>query len=1305
MLRMPAPDNSASMHKFHWKVGNLSQTVSNIFLSYCVLSAMSVCRRFLLFLLLPVTMWQASAQGLPREIEIKPDWQSVQKFMTRAGEVSSLSCRNCGVDSYSNQTPVYLEFIPGKKITRLELKNEVWEPVPFWETACLDTSYLKENKALCRFFPDERAKVPGSRIEVRLLRAGKAGWEKLKSASLFVTETALDDKKTGVPFPILSQPNSVFATGIWVKIGVTKSAVYQVSNNDLKDLGLDLEGKSSARIRMFGSGGKQLSEASRDFTFEDIREIPIQVEDGGDGVFHQGDKVLFYGEEPNTWTFNARNRAYEFQPNIYSDTSYYFITYSPESGKRVEEALPAGNPEFSIQHYPERWIYAPDKVNVLSLGRVWYADVFDFNTSKELSFSTPDLSPDSVFRLRFGLMARSGVKYPFQFQVNGVQLNDTAAETINLNSAFGYYGRDINVLRYFKPAAGTAALDISIAYQKNGNPESIGYLNFIEATGWRRLAWKNNGFSFRSFNHIGRQVSYQLSGLPADARVWDVSRRYGIRQMPLLENGFSLLQDSLKEFAAFSLSQLPRPDIFQRISNQNLRGLETPDLLIVTHPAFLDQAYRLADFRRNHDQLDVEVVTHQQIYNEFSSGAQDISAIRNFAMYLYYKHPETVKLRYILLVGDASYDYKNRVEANSNLMPTYESPSSLYILSSYASDDYFGILGKNKNNWEANDMIDAGVGRLPCKNQAEAKLLVDKLIHYASSDKCLGSWRNRYTFVADNGDYCEHSRQSNELAESLLSRNSRANVKKLFIGAYERVAGAGGYTSPDATNDLLSSIEKGNLIVNYTGHGGETVWADEFLFTSEMIDKLNNYDRLSFFVTATCDFGRHDHPAQLSGAESLLLNENGGAVGIMTTGRPVGSANNFAINQSFYQSLFKPVNGKPGRMGDAIREAKNNNADKLSNRGFTLLGDPSASFAFPEESINITRIKDTIRGLDLVEMEAEIQDINGNRDSLFQGRAYASLYDRPGLLSIIDGEPCTSNSYPYQKSVLYTGSAPVKDGKFSMKFFVSGDISYLTGNGRISLYAEDSSRILDAAGSGTGLNVGGLNPDPIEDNQGPQIRLFMNDTSFVNYGLTGENADLLVFLHDSESGINATGLGLGHDLVAVLDDNQTYILNEFYENDEGSYQHGRLRFPLRGLSAGLHKIRVKAWDNFNNSGEATLYFEVGISGVNNLIAKEVKLFPNPFSSQVFLQLESAFAGENARIHLEVLDVTGQLITEKDWNLGDSPARPGAAKELVWDGTHPNGQKLPDGLYFCRIGLKSDTAEGEFKITKKLILIR
>jgi hypothetical protein len=370
------------------------------------------------------------------------------------------------------------------------------------------------------------------------------------------------------------------------------------------------------------------------------------------------------------------------------------------------------------------------------------------------------------------------------------------------------------------------------------------------------------------------------------------------------------------------------------------------------------------------------------------------------------------------------------------------------------------------------------------------------------------------------------------------------------------------------------------------------------------------------------------------------------------------------------------------------------------------LGDPSARFAFPEEDVVITNLSnnDTIQGLDLVEVRGHIEK-DGVKDAAFNGKIYPTLFDRPGSLTISDGEPCSNKTYSYQRSVLYNGSAQVVNGDYSFKFFVSKDISFQTGKGRFTLYAKDTSRLIDAGGSKKDLMVGGLNPNPVPDFQGPQISLFMNDYSFIDYGLVGTDADLLVDLKDDISGINVTGLGLGHNLTGTLDGVEVYILNDYFENKEGSYTEGTVRFPLRGLSPGLHVIVVKGWDNSNNSAEAEIHFEVGINQLNSRIVKDVRLFPNPFTDNIYLSLENSYAGEDVDISLEIFDILGQRICEKIWNYNNSIARLGAFNELAWDARKTDGSKLPAGTYFCKIGLKSNTDGASFKINEKIILIR
>ena len=1235
------------------------------------------------------------------------EWNSIETVTSKSGHAEKyLTCKEGSTHKLNVKVPVYSIFYPGKKVQAVSFESSKWVDVPFWELAGIDTTFLLTHSEKFSIEESERKKVEGSLVTISLIRKNQSIWEKLVSYQLNLTSQPYKQQDR---IARISSTSSIFKSGSWVKVGIAKSGVYQMTGGDLASNGLDLNGKSSQNIKMFGTGGKMLSEANKDYKFNDVTEIAIKVEDGGDGVFNSNDRIIFYGEDPHSWTYNTTDGAFTFSPNLYSDSSFYFITYSDGAGKRVTNTIQLPNPDVSTSGFPDRFIYSPQKVNVGSFGRNWYGDVFDFNTSKDLSFDISNHVADSTIQIRFGMMARSGVQYPFVIAANGQSLlPNITPQSIILTSDYPLYGSELITRRELKLSGDNSTLNISINYQKAGNQQSVGYLNFIEVCTYRNLNFGSSNFGFRSVGNLGKNISFQLNGSASSFQIWNITKPWESQSVTIQNQNFHNLQDTLvEEFFAFNPNNLPRPARMVPMETQDLHGLATPDLIIITHPDFLEEANRLANFRRTHDRLDVEVATTQQVYNEFSSGSQDITAIRNFAMHLYYNTTEA-KLKYLLLFGDCSYDYKNRIANNTNFVPTYESPQSLSIIGSYASDDYFGILAKNKGGWSTNDFVDLGVGRLPAKNISEAKIMVDKLIHYAKSKECLGEWRNRYSFVADNGNQCTHSNQADELAESVLSRNPASNVRKIYIGAYNFVAGAGGYTVPTATNELINTINKGSLIVNYTGHGGETVWADEFLFTSDMISQLTNYDRLSFFITATCDFGRHDYPSQTSGAESVLLSDKGGAVGIMTTGRPVGSYNNFQINKAFYSGLYKEINGQPGRMGDAMREAKNINTDKISNRGFTLLGDPSAAFAFPGKEVVITNLtnSDTIKGLNLVVLKGEVRK-NGVKEDNFNGKVFATLYDRAGRLSIIDDDNCfgSDKTYSYQRSILYNGSTTVTNGNYEFKFYVSKDISFLPGYGRISLYAMDENQPRDASGYKKDLVVGGLNPNPKFDDKGPQIRLFMNDTTFINYGLVGKDADLLVHLRDDSSGINVTGLGLGHDLTAILDGEQLFILNDYFENDEGSYTTGRLRFPLRDLSVGIHSIVVKAWDNSNNSSEAEIFFEVGISTVNGKIVKNVVLFPNPSSENFYLRMENAYAGQNVNIKLEIYNIIGERITAKEWEYDNSTARPGSEKELAWDGTKSDGSRLPTGTYFCKIVLKSDTDGAEYKIDRKIVLIR
>ena len=1260
---------------------------------------------FLLYFGLTGIIALAQPKSITKSLKI--NWESNLKTPNADGGISEiLTCTECSEKSGNSRIPVLKLSFPKQSLSGIKITNEKWAYLMPWEAKGVDTANLQFYSPF-EVSVGEIQRQNTTNLSINLIRKNLQNqqWEKLISADF----SAVAKPLTVSPKRIAAAETTVFAMGEWVKIGIVKSGVYSVTGNELFAAGLNLIATNPNQIKVYGTGGKLLSEANNSFNFQDIPELTIQVTGTSDGKFDPTDQVLFYAEDAHKWLYNATNKAFEFQTNIYSDTSYYFITTSPGEGKRVNSAPsePAG--DVNLTYFEERNVQWEDKINVLSTGREWYGTALDFTTSKTYSFPSQGLLWDSLQKIRIGVMARSQTSYPFKISVNDVQLaNQIKPGAVDISAQYGSYGTD--AIGFFKqqlnPGSDPNIQRITVFYDKAGDQSAVGYTNYVETNYLKQLQWNSEGFGFRNFSQKGRSVNYSISNLPGDFSVWDITKPLNPIRREVQLGSFSVFLDTLKEFYVFSNSTARAPALLKKIGNQNLRGTSAPDLLIVAHPSVLSEANRLAEYRRTHDHMDVAVVNIIDVYNEFSSGSQDITAIRNLAMHMYYKG-EVPKLKYLLLFGDCSFDYKKRIANNTNLIPTYQGPSHLYILNSYASDDYFGILNKNKGGWSTSDLIDIGVGRLPAKSELEARQMVDKLLFYNTNASTFGKWRNTFTFVADDGDYCTHSDQADRHAMNVNTSYPPSTLKKIYLGAYEQVANAGGFTSSGATNDLLNTINSGSLTINYTGHGGETGWCDENLFNSDMINQLENKKNLSFFVTATCDFGRHDLPAQVSGAESLILNPEGGAIGVMTTGRPVNSGSNDAINRAFYQNLFSLDNeGKHITMGELQRRTKNSDPSKSSNRGFTLLGDPSATLAFPDQEAVITNFMgdSIIQGLELFAFQGEVRK-GGTINSGFNGSLNSTVFDRPGIISVNDNElglyHCRAD-YQYQKNVLYNGTVAVTDGKFSVQFFVPKDISYQVGNGKISLYAK-STDLQDANGAKLNLSVGGTSSTPMKDEIGPDITLFMNDRSFVDEGLVGTDAILKAYFEDS-SGINVSGLGLGHDLTATLDEQEVFVLNNYFQNDIGSFKKGNLEFPIRGLSVGTHSLIVKAWDNFNNSSSKEIRFVVGVNEINNLIVKEVKLFPNPFSDGVYLSLENAYAGKSVHISLDIKDMLGRSVATKDWTYNNSTARPGAFYELAWDGKKIDGTSLPAGSYFCTIGLKSDTDGAEFKINKKLILV-
>ena len=682
----------------------------------------------------------------------------------------------------------------------------------------------------------------------------------------------------------------------------------------------------------------------------------------------------------------------------------------------------------------------------------------------------------------------------------------------------------------------------------------------------------------------------------------------------------------------------------------------------------------------------------------------DPTAMRDFIKMYYdkYNAQSQNKLKYVLLFGDASYDYKNRLAGNTNLVPAYESIISLDPLATYTSDDFFGFLNDNEdvNSNLLTNLLDVGIGRVPAKNQIEAKNFVDKVLAYHDK-KSFGPWRNIATMIADDEDQNLHLQDTETFSATVEATNQNINLNKIYLDAYPQQSGSGIDRYPQANNAINNITNNGTLIWNYSGHGGFKRLAEEAVVDQEIINSWSNNYRLPLFITATCDFAPYDNPTIHSIGEDILLRPNTGGIALMTTTRLVFSFSNRLLNNNYLSTALLPdASNKYKTLGEAVMATKNityqSSGDFINNRKFTLLGDPAMKLGFPELKIRMIKINglpisqtDTLSATENVSLEGEITDGQGNFLPGFNGIIYTTVFDKPQQLSTLANDPTSiATTFTTQNLILFKGKNTVTAGKFNLTFKVAKDINYQFGNGKISLYADDSTK--DAAGFFTGFIVGGFGSTLNNDNNGPEIKAWLNDEKFVNGSITNQTPILIVKLKDS-SGINTTGTAIGHDITAVLDDNNNdfFILNDFFESELDNYRQGVARFQMPMLEPGRHVLKIKAWDNMNNSSEYVLEFLV--ENNEELMIAHVLNYPNPFTTKTQFWFEHNRPGQDLQVKVEIFTLTGKIIKTLTYTINTPGNR---SSEVEWDGRDEYGAKIGRGVYLYK--LKISTSENKKK---------
>lgn len=1251
-------------------------------------------------------------------------WQGYE-FITDPATGTTTEIPSFTGASIPEKLPVYTFALSETEVTNPEIIAEQFAPFSDADSVLLAASSLPATFTLLQrqAYQNKKLVTLFSFVPIRLnSQTGKP--EKLVSFTFRYVSSGKPPRQLNASR--LHAGASVLSSSTWYKIGIPATGLYKIDKATLQNMGISTASINPQNIRLFGNGGGMLPQLNATPRPDDLIENAIYVAGENDNKFDDTDYILFYGQGPHNWVLNDDKQGFRHQFNIYSDTAYYFLQVSPTPGLRVSKQAPLTGAKATITSFQERLFHEVNLKNKLLSGRMWVGEEFSsFTPTHDFSFLVTDIIPESIVQVKAAVAGDSPTQNAF-----GVKLNNTSIGTFTIpgRGSFNYHPVGVYQTNLFEAhsnaISNSGELKVSLNFNSSGNSSALGYLDYIEILAERQLKLYGNQTSFRSLQNVypGAVSNFVVADMPDGSVVWDVTNPQRPALPVLAFKGetasFTANTDSVKEFIAFTGNDFPKPSFSGVAQNQNLHALNkngNTDLVIITHPAFLTQAERLAAHRQTHNGLQVSVVTTTQVYNEFSSGSQDVTAIRDFMKMMYdrsTKGPENTL--HLLLLGDASYDYKSLNTTNTNYVPVYQSRESLDPLESYSSEDYYGFLDDSEGFWDEDnfsnpDLMDIGIGRLPVRTATEAEIIVTKLIQY-DDPKSFGNWRNRIVFAADDGDGTEHLRDAEFLADFMAAKHPAYNQRKIYLDMFKQENGAGGQVSPATNLSIDQAIENGALLINYTGHGSETTLAQEKILTIPQIQNWKNKDKLAFLVTATCEFGRYDDPARSSGAEYALLNQNGGAIGLISTTRPVYAGGNRILNKNFFELAFAPVNNQMPRLGDVLRLTKNKSLSQVNNRNFALLGDPSMRLAYPHLKVNVDKINgtdatitpDTLKALRKITLTGSIRDVNQLLVANFTGTVQVTVYEKETQINTLGDESSNGISniraVPVRENIIYEGVASVREGLFTATFVVPKDIAYNLGNGKISLYA--SSGLADAQGVNQNIIVGGADPNAGPDNLPPTVRLFMDDETFVSGGLTGSEATLIANFAD-DNGINTTGIGIGHEITAVLDGNkkEPIHLNNYFTADIDSYQTGKVRYLFKGLTTGKHEITVKVWDTHNNSAESKLEFVVANS--EKLALAQVLNYPNPFRQLTTFQFNHNRQGEDLDIQIRIFTVSGTLVKVLS---GTSKASKAHFADLTWDGRNEKNHYLSKGIYIYVLSVRSKRDGSVENKTQKLILL-
>ena len=1107
--------------------------------------------------------------------------------------------------------------------------------------------------------------------------------------------------------------NSVLANGNWFKFSVDTTGVFKIDKTLLQQIGISTNNLNPKKIHIYGNGGNLLPEFNGDVRYDDLQENAIYIEGEDDNSFDANDFILLYAKGPHSWEVDINTNNVSHKQNIYSDKAYYFITVNDNNGKRIQIASSVtGTPVTQLTSFNDYIFYEKETTNLFAAGRRWLGEEFSVENQQTFQIPFPNAIQNEPLEIKVSAVAVSGLTSSMQVNVNSQDL-------FNLNFGAITSGSTLASERAGSESItnSSAIVDVSLDFNNGGNPSARAYLDFIEVSGKKKLIAGDFQFSFRSFEAANTSgiVEYQIQNSQNIFQIWEVSDPTNVSNIANESSSSTIFSfkangGDLKEYIVVHQNDFYLPEAVSnaRVENQNLHALKDINYLLITSNEFVEQAQRIANYHIENSGLTAKVVILDKIYNEFSSGSKDITGIRDFIKHVYETNStDDAKLKYVCFFGDASYDYKDRILANNNIVPVYLSDESYNLASSYVTDDFFGMLEDSEGTMSSSHSIDVATGRIPVSTQQQATDVVDKILRDYNVDS-FGDWRNTVTLLADDIDAnSDISIQPGVeiIADDIKVNKPVFNINKIYADAYVQQNSSGGERYPTVKAAITTAIETGTLVFDYFGHGGEDGFAQERFLDIPQVKGFDNENTLPLFITVTCEFSRFDNPTRISAGEFAFWNTTGGAASMITTTREVFISVGQAFNKRLMAILLE-FNNEDLTIAESLVKTKNNYSN-FQKFFIYYFGDPVKKLAIPKPNIRITKMNgvditqslDTLKALSKVSFEGVVTDNLNNILTDFNGNLSTTVYDKPIDKSTLDNDNFgIIEVFDSQESKLFRGLASVENGNFSFEFIVPRDVKIAYGKGKLSFYATDAT--FDKSGFNSDVIVGGINENAPEDTIGPEIQLFMNDESFLDGANTNASPNLIAKLADL-SGINTSVTAVDHDIVGILDGDESnpIILNDFYQTELDDFTRGKVVFRLRDLSVGPHTLKLKAWDTYNNSSETILNFVV-VSDTN-ISLDNVLNYPNPFVNYTEFWFNHNKPNESLQVQVQIFTISGKLIKTINQLVQTTG---NLSRNISWNGIDDFGNRIGKGVYVYKLKVTSTVSNISSEKYEKLVIL-